>query len=192
MDLVALRRRIGYVIQHGGLFPHRRVADNVALVPRLLRWDRRRVAARVSELLEMVGLDPDRYARRYPHELSGVERQRVGVARALAADPPVLLMDEPFGAVDPATRQRLQHELGELQRTLTKTIVFVTHDIDEAARLGDRIAVLSKGGVLEQYDSPTDVLGRPATAFVADFSAPTGRSAGSRSCRSAPRTPATR
>jgi osmoprotectant transport system ATP-binding protein len=169
MDVVALRRRIGYVIQQGGLFPHRRVADNVALVPRLLRWDKRRVAMRVSELLELVGLDPDRYGRRYPHELSGGERQRVGVARALAADPPVLLMDEPFGAVDPATRQRLQQELADLQTALTKTIVFVTHDIDEAARLGDLIAVLSKGGVLEQYDSPTDVLGRPATAFVADF-----------------------
>jgi osmoprotectant transport system ATP-binding protein len=169
MDAVALRRRIGYVIQQGGLFPHRRVADNVAVVPRLLGWDKQRTARRVSELLDLVGLDPDRYARRYPHELSGGERQRVGVARALAADPPVLLMDEPFGAVDPATRQRLQQELAELQSTLVKTIVFVTHDIDEAARLGDRIAVLSKGAVLEQYDPPVEVLGRPATAFVADF-----------------------
>jgi osmoprotectant transport system ATP-binding protein len=169
LDAVALRRRIGYVIQQGGLFPHRRVADNVAVVPRLLGWEKARTARRVAELLELVGLDPARYARRYPHELSGGERQRVGVARALAADPPVLLMDEPFGAVDPATRQRLQQELAELQKALTKTIVFVTHDIDEAARLGDRIAVLSKGGVLEQYDTPVEVLGRPATAFVADF-----------------------
>jgi|SRR5579875_15872 len=169
MDAVALRRRIGYVIQQGGLFPHRRVSDNVAVVPRLLGWERRRVAQRVGELLELVGLDPDRYARRYPHELSGGERQRVGVARALAADPPVLLMDEPFGAVDPATRQRLQQELVDLQRALTKTIVFVTHDIDEAARLGDRIAVLSKGAVLEQYDAPVEVLGRPSTPFVASF-----------------------
>jgi len=169
MDAVTLRRRIGYVIQQGGLFPHRRVADNVATVPRLLGWDKRRVAERVQELLELVSLDPDRYGRRFPHELSGGERQRVGVARALAADPPVLLMDEPFGAVDPATRQRLQQELAELQAALTKTIVFVTHDIDEAARLGDRIAVLSKGAVLEQYDAPGVVLGRPATPFVADF-----------------------
>ncbi len=169
MDVVALRRKIGYVIQQGGLFPHRRVADNVAVVPRLLGWDRQRIALRVGELLELVGLDPDQYARRFPHELSGGERQRVGVARALAADPPVLLMDEPFGAVDPATRHRLQGELLDLQTALEKTIVFVTHDIDEAARLGDRIAVLSQGGVLEQYDTPVDVLGRPATAFVADF-----------------------
>jgi osmoprotectant transport system ATP-binding protein len=169
LDAVGLRRRIGYVIQHGGLFPHRRVADNVAVVPRLLGWDKARVARRVAELLELVGLDPRRYARRFPHELSGGERQRVGVARALAADPPVLLMDEPFGALDPATRQRLQQELVELQSALKKTIVFVTHDIDEAARLGDRIAVLSRGGVLEQYDSPTEVLGRPSTPFVAEF-----------------------
>ncbi|MDA8312927.1 MAG: ATP-binding cassette domain-containing protein [Actinomycetota bacterium] len=169
LDAVALRRRIGYVIQHGGLFPHRRVADNVAVVPRLLGWDKGRVARRVAELLELVGLDPAQYGRRFPHELSGGERQRVGVARALAADPPVLLMDEPFGAVDPATRQRLQQELVELQSALVKTIVFVTHDIDEAARLGDRIAVLSRGGVLEQYDSPVEVLGRPSTPFVAEF-----------------------
>ena len=164
-----MRRNIGYVIQQGGLFPHRRVADNVATVPRLLGWDRARVDARVRELLDLVGLDPDRYGRRFPHELSGGERQRVGVARALGGDPPVLLMDEPFGAVDPITRQRLQQQFLDLQNELKKTIVFVTHDIEEATKLGNRIAVLSKGGVLEQYDTPSEVLGRPATAFVADF-----------------------
>ncbi len=169
IDPVQLRRSIGYVIQQGGLFPHRRVADNVATVPRLLGWDKDRVNARVVELLELVGLDPDLYGRRFPHELSGGERQRVGVARALGGDPPVLLMDEPFGAVDPVTRLRLQQQFLDLQKNLKKTIVFVTHDIEEATRLGDRIAVLSKGGVLEQYDTPSEVLGRPATTFVADF-----------------------
>jgi osmoprotectant transport system ATP-binding protein len=169
MDPVRLRRGIGYVIQQGGLFPHRRVFDNVATVPRLLGWDKARVETRVAELLELVGLDAARYARRFPHELSGGERQRVGVARALGADPPVLLMDEPFGAVDPVTRQRLQRQLLELQGALRKTIVFVTHDIEEAATLADRIVVLSKGGVLEQNDSPAEILGRPATPFVADF-----------------------
>jgi osmoprotectant transport system ATP-binding protein len=166
---VQLRRTIGYVIQQGGLFPHRRVEDNVATVPRLLGWDKQRVEKRVAELLELVSLDPDQYRTRYPHELSGGERQRVGVARALGGDPPILLMDEPFGAVDPVTRQRLQRQLLQLQEQLRKTIVFVTHDIDEAALLGDRIAVLSKGGVLEQYDTPGQVLGTPATPFVADF-----------------------
>ena len=169
IDPVHLRRNIGYVIQQGGLFPHRRVADNVATVPRLLGWDRARVDARVKELLDLVGLDPDQYGRRFPHELSGGERQRVGVARALGGDPPVLLMDEPFGAVDPITRQRLQQQFLDLQAELKKTIVFVTHDIDEATKLGDQIAVLSKGGVLEQYDTPSEVLGRPASPFVADF-----------------------
>jgi osmoprotectant transport system ATP-binding protein len=169
MDPVKLRRGIGYVIQHGGLFPHRRIADNVATVPRLLGWDKARVDRRVTELLELVGLDPGQYGKRFPHELSGGERQRVGVARALGGDPPVLLMDEPFGAVDPVTRQRLQQELLDLQRELEKTIVFVTHDIEEAAKLGDRIVVLSRGGVLEQHDTPAEILGRPATPFVADF-----------------------
>jgi osmoprotectant transport system ATP-binding protein len=169
MDPVELRRGIGYVIQQGGLFPHRRVADNVATVPRLLGWEKDRVESRVRDLLDLVGLDPDRYGRRYPHELSGGERQRVGVARALGGDPPVLLMDEPFGAVDPVTRLRLQQQFLDLQASLKKTIVFVTHDIEEAAKLGDRIVVLSKGGVLEQYDTPAEVLGRPATPFVADF-----------------------
>jgi osmoprotectant transport system ATP-binding protein len=168
-DPVQMRRGIGYVIQQGGLFPHRRVFDNVAVVPRLLGWNRNRVEQRVNELLELVGLEPTAYARRFPHELSGGERQRVGVARALGADPPVLLMDEPFAAVDPVTRQRLQNLFLDLQKQLRKSIVFVTHDIDEAAKLGDRIAVLSKGGVLEQYDTPAEILGRPATAFVADF-----------------------
>jgi osmoprotectant transport system ATP-binding protein len=169
MDAIELRRGIGYVIQQGGLFPHRRVFDNVAVVPRLLGWDKDRVTARVTELLELVGLAPDRYGRRFPHQLSGGERQRVGVARALGADPPVLLMDEPFGAVDPVTRQRLQQQFLDLQDQLNKTVVLVTHDVDEAAKLGDKIAVLSTGGVLEQYDSPAEILGRPATPFVADF-----------------------
>lgn len=169
MDPVTLRRGIGYVIQQGGLFPHRRIFDNVATVPRLLGWDKERVQSRVIELLELVGLDPADYGRRFPHELSGGERQRVGVARALGADPPVLLMDEPFAAVDPVTRQRLQNQFLELQSELNKTIVFVTHDLEEAAKLGDRIAVLSKGGVLEQYDTPAEILGHPATEFVADF-----------------------
>jgi osmoprotectant transport system ATP-binding protein len=169
MDPVTLRRGIGYVIQQGGLFPHRRIFDNVATVPRLLGWDKERVQKRVVELLELVGLDPADYGRRFPHELSGGERQRVGVARALGADPPVLLMDEPFAAVDPVTRQRLQNQFLELQSELNKTIVFVTHDIEEAAKLGDRIAVLSKGGVLEQYDTPAEILGHPATEFVANF-----------------------
>ena len=169
MDPVQLRRSIGYVIQQGGLFPHRRVGDNVATVPRLLGWDKKRVDDRVVELLELVGLDPESYRRRFPHELSGGERQRVGVARALGGDPAILLMDEPFSAVDPVTRPRLQQELVGLPETLKKTIVFVTHDIDEATILGDRIAVLSKGAHVEQYDTPSQVLGRPATAFVADF-----------------------
>jgi osmoprotectant transport system ATP-binding protein len=169
MNPVQLRRGIGYVIQQGGLFPHRRVADNVATVPRLLGWDKARVEGRVNELLELVGLEPELYRRRYPNELSGGERQRVGVARALGADPPVLLMDEPFAAVDPVTRKRLQQELLQLQDKLKKTIVFVTHDIDEATLLGTRIAVLSKGAHVEQYDTPSQVLGRPATPFVADF-----------------------
>lgn len=169
MDPVRLRRGMGYVIQTGGLFPHRRVADNVATVPRLLGWDKERTRRRADEMLELVGLDPGHYGRRFPHELSGGERQRVGVARALAADPPVLLMDEPFAAVDPVTRHNLQEQLLDLQRQLQKTIVLVTHDIDEAATLGDRIAVLSKGAVLEQYDTPGEVLGRPSSPFVADF-----------------------
>jgi osmoprotectant transport system ATP-binding protein len=169
MDAVELRRGVGYVIQQGGLFPHKRVEDNVAVVPRLLGWDKATTRRRVTELLDLVGLPAQDYARRYPHELSGGERQRVGVARALGADPPVLLMDEPFGAVDPITRLRLQNLLLDLQKEIKKTIVMVTHDIDEAAKLADRIAVLSKGGHLEQYATPPEVLGRPASPFVAEF-----------------------
>ena len=168
-DPVLLRLRMGYVIQTGGLFPHLSVADNIATVPRLLDWDRDRIRARVDELLKLVGLEPEAYRRRYPHELSGGQRQRVGVARALGADPPVLLMDEPFGAVDRVTRDRLQIEFLRIQRETRKTVVFVTHDIDEAVRLGDRIAILSVGGHLEQYDSPARLLGHPATPFVEAF-----------------------
>ncbi|MBB2923093.1 ABC transporter ATP-binding protein [Cellulomonas cellasea] len=168
-DAVGLRRRMGYVIQHVGLFPHRTVAQNVATVPVLLRWERRRTTARVEELLDLVGLDPAVYARRYPHELSGGERQRVGVARALASDPPVLLMDEPFGAVDPVGRRRLQSEFARIRRELGTTVMLVTHDVDEAVRLGDRIAVLSKGGHLEQLADPVQVLAAPASPAVADL-----------------------
>jgi osmoprotectant transport system ATP-binding protein len=166
---VQLRRRVGYVIQQVGLFPHQTVRANVATVPVLLGWERTRTRRRVEELLDLVGLDPSRYAGRYPSQLSGGQRQRVGVARALAADPLVLLMDEPFSAVDPVARERLQTEFLRIQRDLATTVVFVTHDIDEAVRLGDRIAVLSEGGHLEQYDTPATVLGSPATPFVADF-----------------------
>jgi osmoprotectant transport system ATP-binding protein len=164
-----LRRGIGYVIQQVGLFPHQTVADNVATVPRLLGWDRARIAARVEELLDLVGLPPAEYARRHPSELSGGQRQRVGVARALGADPPILLMDEPFGAIDPVVRLRLQHELLRLQSVVRKTIVFVTHDIDEAVRLGDRVALFADGGHLMQYDTPAELLLHPRTGFVEEF-----------------------
>jgi osmoprotectant transport system ATP-binding protein len=169
VDAVRLRRRIGYVIQNVGLFPHQTIRTNVGTVPRLLGWDRARTRDRVEELLSLVGLDPAVHADRYPHQLSGGQRQRAGVARALAADPPVLLMDEPFSAVDPVVRERLQSEFLRLQAQVRKTIVFVTHDIEEAVRLGDRIAVMSSGGKVEQFASPADLLGRPANAFVADF-----------------------
>jgi len=169
VDPVQLRRRMGYVIQQGGLFPHRTIADNVATVPELLGWDSKRRKARALELLELVGLDPARFAKRYPHQLSGGQQQRVGVARALAADPPVLLMDEPFGAVDPIARDHLQSEFLRLQQEVKKTVLFVTHDIEEAVRLGDRIAVFSQGGKLEQYDTPASILGAPANGFVGDF-----------------------
>jgi osmoprotectant transport system ATP-binding protein len=168
-DPVTLRRQIGYVIQHVGLFPHQTIRGNVGTVPRLLGWDRRRTRARVDELLELVGLPPAQYADRYPNELSGGQRQRVGVARALAADPLVLLMDEPFSAVDPIVRGRLQEEFLRLQAEVRKTIVLVTHDLDEAVRLGDRIAVLSQGGKLEQYATPAELLGDPATDFAREF-----------------------
>ena len=164
-----LRRQIGYVIQQGGLFPHQTVGDNIATVPRLLGWDRRRVAARVRELLELIGLDPDEIGGRYPNQLSGGQRQRVGVARALAADPPLMLMDEPFGAIDPVTRARLQDEFLRLQQQVRKTVVFVTHDIDEAIKMGDRIAILREGGRLAQYATPAELLTAPADEFVADF-----------------------
>jgi osmoprotectant transport system ATP-binding protein len=163
-----LRRGLGYVIQSVGLFPHLTVADNIVTVPRLLGWDRARMDARATELLALVGLDPGEYAGKYPRQLSGGEAQRVGVARALAADPPVLLMDEPFGAVDPLTRERLQAEFARIQRELHKTVVFVTHDVDEAIRLADRIAVM-RDGQLQQYDTPEQILDHPANKFVHDF-----------------------
>jgi osmoprotectant transport system ATP-binding protein len=169
VDPVRLRRRIGYVIQQIGLFPHRTILDNTATVPALLGWDRAKARKRATELLELVGLDPAVFAGRYPHQLSGGQRQRVGVARALAADPPVLLMDEPFGAVDPVQRERLQAEFLRLQAEVRKTILFVTHDIEEAVRLGDKVAVFAQGGTLEQYADPATLLGAPATENVADF-----------------------
>ena len=168
MELHVLRRSIGYVIQQIGLFPHRTIADNIGTVPRLLGWDEAQTQSRIDELIELVDLEPE-MRDRYPSELSGGQRQRVGVARALAADPPVLLMDEPFGAVDPIVRSRLQDELLDLQARLKKTIVLVTHDIDEAIRIGDRVAILNVGGVLEQYDSPAEILRNPANDFVTDF-----------------------
>ncbi|HEX4430342.1 MAG TPA: ABC transporter ATP-binding protein [Frankiaceae bacterium] len=166
---VQLRRRIGYVIQNVGLFPHLSVEANVATVPRLLGWDKKRQRDRAMELLELVGLEPKTFAKRYPAQLSGGQRQRVGVARALGADPPVLLMDEPFSAIDPIARTRLQDEFLRVQREVRKTIVFVTHDLDEAVRLSDRIAIFRQGGFLEQYGTPAELLGSPATPFVADF-----------------------
>jgi osmoprotectant transport system ATP-binding protein len=168
MDAAQLRRGMGYVIQQAGLFPHRTVADNIATVPRLLGWDRRKARARSLELLERVGLPAD-FAGRYPHQLSGGQQQRVGVARALAADPPVMLMDEPFSAVDPVVREQLQDEFLRLQSELGKTILFVTHDIDEAVKLGDQVAVLRVGGVLAQVADPATLLGDPHDDFVADF-----------------------
>ncbi len=164
-----LRREIGYVIQQIGLFPHLTVADNIATVPKLLGWDRSRTAGRVRELLELIGMDPEEIGRRYPAQLSGGQRQRVGVARALAADPPLMLMDEPFGAIDPINRGRLQDEFQRLQARVRKTVVFVTHDIDEAIKMGDRIAILRQGGVLAQYDTPERILTAPADDFVAEF-----------------------
>jgi osmoprotectant transport system ATP-binding protein len=164
-----LRRDIGYAIQQVGLFPHLSVADNIATVPRLLGWDRDRIRARVDELLELVSLDPGETRDRYPGQLSGGQRQRVGVARALAVDPPLMLMDEPFGAIDPINRERLQNEFLRLQREIRKTVVFVTHDIDEAIKMGDHIAVMQKGGKLAQYAPPAELLMQPADPFVEDF-----------------------
>jgi osmoprotectant transport system ATP-binding protein len=163
-----LRREIGYVIQQIGLFPHRTIADNIATVPRLLGWDRNRIDARVNELLDVIGLEPE-LMRRFPSQLSGGQQQRVGVARALAANPGVMLMDEPFGAVDPINRERLQNEFLRLQAELHKTILFVTHDIDEAIKMGDRIAILRQGGRLAQYATPAELLMAPADGFVEDF-----------------------
>jgi osmoprotectant transport system ATP-binding protein len=168
VDRTELRRGIGYVMQHSGLFPHRKIRDNIATVPHLLKWDKRKTYKRVDELIELVGLDAE-LADRYPHQLSGGQQQRVGVARALAADPPIMLMDEPFAAVDPIVRAHLQDEFLRLQQRLQKTIVFVTHDIDEAIKLGDRIAIFQRGGRLAQYARPADLLGAPANGFVVDF-----------------------
>lgn len=164
-----LRRRIGYVIQQIGLFPHQTIAENVATVPKMLGWDKKRISARVDELLDVMGLEPSEYRDRYPKELSGGQAQRVGVARALGADPDVMLMDEPFGAIDPITRDRLQNEFLRVQAVLGKTIVFVTHDIDEAIKMGDRIAILGERSVVRQIDTPKRILALPADEFVDDF-----------------------
>ncbi|HEV2061109.1 MAG TPA: ABC transporter ATP-binding protein [Solirubrobacteraceae bacterium] len=163
-----LRREIGYVIQHVGLFPHRTITENIGTVPKLLGWDKARIKQRSEELLELIGLPPET-GKRYPSQLSGGQRQRVGVARALAADPPVMLMDEPFGAIDPINRERLQNEFLRLQAQVRKTIIFVTHDIDEAIKMGDRIAILQEGGQLAQYAPPAELLTYPASRFVEDF-----------------------
>jgi osmoprotectant transport system ATP-binding protein len=169
VEVSHLRRRVGYVIQQIGLFPHQTVADNIATVPRLLGWPRQRIQQRVEELLELIGLDPARVRNRYPAQLSGGERQRVGVARAMAVEPPVMLMDEPFGAVDPIVRERLQNEFLRLHRAVGMTVLFVTHDIDEAIKMGTRVAVMRQGGHLAQYAPPTDLLLHPANDFVARF-----------------------
>jgi osmoprotectant transport system ATP-binding protein len=168
-DAAKLRREIGYVIQQIGLFPHETVGKNIAVVPELLGWDKPRIAARVDELIQLIGLDPEEIRDRYPSQLSGGQRQRIGVARALAVDPPVMLMDEPFGAIDPVNRERLQNEFLRLQAEIGKTIVFVTHDIDEAIKMGDKVAVMKVGGVLAQYASPAELLVNPADDFVEDF-----------------------
>jgi osmoprotectant transport system ATP-binding protein len=164
-----LRREIGYVIQQIGLFPHLTIGENIATVPRLLGWDKQRIRARVDELLELVALDPGEYREKYPAQLSGGQRQRIGVARALAVDPPLMLMDEPFGAIDPITRARLQSEFLRLQSQIRKTVVFVTHDIDEALKVGDRIAIMRQGGTLAQYATPRELLESPADAYVESF-----------------------
>jgi len=168
VDADRLRRRIGYVIQQIGLLPHMTVGANIAMVPHALGWDRKRIDARITELLDLLGLDPS-FRKRYPKQLSGGQQQRVGVARALAADPPVMLMDEPFGALDPIIRDRLQDEFLALQEKIHKTIVFVTHDIDEAIKLGDRIAIFNTGGHIAQFDTPARLLTEPADDFVASF-----------------------
>jgi osmoprotectant transport system ATP-binding protein len=169
LDQNELRRGIGYVIQQIGLFPHMTVAENIATVPRLLGWDKNKIEARVKEMLDVVQLDPSVFAERYPRQLSGGQQQRVGVARALSADPPVMLMDEPFGATDPITREKLQAEFQRLQASIGKSIVFVTHDFEEAIKLGDRIAVLSKRSKIEQLDTPANILANPANEYVSSF-----------------------
>ncbi|MFJ9123086.1 ABC transporter ATP-binding protein [Streptomyces sp. NPDC102340] len=168
-DVIELRRGIGYVIQQAGLFPHLTIEENVATVPQVLGWKKPRIAERSRELLELVGLPHKEYAHRYPSQLSGGQRQRVGIARALAADPPIMLMDEPFGALDPVTREHVQDEFLRLQEQVQKTTLFVSHDIDEAVRMGDRIAILAKGGKLLQYDTPERILREPADDYVARF-----------------------
>ncbi|MFD7205187.1 ABC transporter ATP-binding protein [Streptomyces sp. NPDC059893] len=168
-DVIELRRSIGYVIQQAGLFPHMTIEENIATVPQVLGWKRSRIADRVRELLELVGLPHQEYADRYPAQLSGGQRQRVGIARALAADPPIMLMDEPFGALDPVTREHMQDEFLRLHEQVRKTTLFVSHDIDEAVRMGDRVAILAKGGRLLQYDSPERILREPADDYVARF-----------------------
>jgi osmoprotectant transport system ATP-binding protein len=173
VDPAALRLKMGYVIQQTGLFPHMTVAENVGTVPRLWKWDRQRIRKRVDELLDLVGLPPDEYRGRYPHQLSGGQRQRVGFARALAADPPILLMDEPFGAVDRITRERLQNEFVRIQRSVRKTVVFVTHDIEEAVLVGDRLCIMKMQAQIAQYDTPEQILARPASEYVVEFLGPT-------------------
>ena len=168
-DPSVLRRKIGYVIQQVGLFPHRTIAENIATVPKLLGWDKAKIEDRIDEMLELVSMDPETYRDRYPKELSGGQAQRIGVARALAADPDVLLMDEPFGAIDPITRDRLQNEFLRLQQELKKTIVFVTHDIDEAIKMGNWIAILREGSEIAQLDTPEAILAHPADEFVESF-----------------------
>lgn len=169
LDPIQLRRSIGYVIQQTGLFPHLSIAANIATVPKVLGWDRKRTKDRVAELLDLVGLPVGEYGSRYPTQLSGGQRQRVGIARALAADPPVMLMDEPFGALDPITREHVQDEFLALHERIRKTVIFVSHDIDEAVKMGDRVAILREGGRLAQYDSPRALLKKPADEFVARF-----------------------
>ena len=172
-DPAALRLKMGYVIQSTGLFPHMTVGDNVGTVPRLWKWDKERISKRVDELLELVGLPPHDYRNRYPHQLSGGQRQRVGFARALAADPPILLMDEPFGAVDRITRERLQNEFVNIQRSMRKTVVFVTHDIEEAVIVGDRLCIMKMQAQVAQYDTPERILAQPASEYVIEFLGPT-------------------
>jgi osmoprotectant transport system ATP-binding protein len=169
VDPPALRLKMGYVIQQIGLFPHMTVGENIGTVPRLWQWDSKRIKVRVDELMNLVGLDPEQYRDRYPHQLSGGQRQRVGFARALAADPPILLMDEPFGAVDRITRERLQQEFVTIQRTMRKTVVFVTHDIEEAVLVGDRICLMKMEAQIAQYDTPEKILTQPASEYVVEF-----------------------